>query len=191
METNKMEDKVKEIRREFFAFRNGIVADKLRKAGDPHTMIMGCLLGDIMGIAQRACESIGDERLMIAIADELWNDTNSRECRLAAPMLYPAAQMTVEKALQWCSSVETIEVADNLCHKLLRHIDGSDALFRQLIVDERPLVKYTGYRLLLNLVLTGKVQPSASLRAIVENEAAQAHGPLAGLLKDMLEDLDS
>ena len=128
---------------------------------------------------------------MIAIADELWNDTNSRECRLAAPMLYPAAQMTVEKAQQWCSSVETIEVADNLCHKLLRHIDGSDALFRQLIVDERPLVKYTGYRLLLNLLLTGKVQPSASLHAIVVNEAAQAQGPLAGLLKDMLEELDS
>ena len=50
----------KEIRKEFFAFRNGIIADKLRKAGDPHGMIMGCLLVDVQGIAARTCEAIGD-----------------------------------------------------------------------------------------------------------------------------------
>ena len=160
----------REIRKEFFAFRNGIVADKLRKAGDPHTMIMGCLLVDVQAIVQRQREAIDDAQTLKALALELWNDTNSRECRLAAPMLYPAELMTLEQALQWCLSVETIEVADNLCHKLLRHIAEADALFRQLIADERPLVKYTGYRLLLNLLLLGKVQPSVSLRTIVENE---------------------
>lgn len=189
METNNIvQDHIRDIRKEFFAFRNGIVADKLRKAGDPHTMIMGCLLVDMTAIARRIGEGL-DENTRATVAGELWDDTNSRECRLAAPMLYPAELMTVELALQWSQTIETVEVADNLCHKLLRHIDGSDALFRQLIVDERPLVKYTGYRLLLNLLLTGKVQPSAPLRAIVENEAAQAHGPLSSLLMDILEDL--
>ena len=42
----------REIRREFFAFRNGIVADKLRKAGDPHPVMMGCLLVDVQAITQ-------------------------------------------------------------------------------------------------------------------------------------------
>ena len=189
MTTKKNENIIREIRREFFAFRNGIVADKLRKAGDPHTMIMGCLLVDIQGIAARTREAVGDAEQLAVIANELWNDTNSRECRLAAPMLYPAPLMTANEALQWCSTVETVEIADNLCHKLLRHIDDSDALFRQLIADEHPLVKYTGYRLLLNLLLTSKVQPSASLCTIVENDAEQAQGPLAILLKDILEEL--
>jgi len=177
----------REIRKEFFAFRNGIVADKLRKAGDPHTMIMGCLLVDVQAIVQRQREAIDDTETLKALALELWNDTNSRECRLAAPMLYPAELMTLEQALQWCLSVETIEVADNLCHKLLRHIAEADALFRQLIADERPLVKYTGYRLLLNLLLLGKVQPNASLRTIVENENEPS---LSHLLKDILEELN-
>ncbi len=177
----------REIRKEFFAFRNGIVADKLRKAGDPHTMIMGCLLVDVQAIVQRQREAIDDAETLKALALELWNDTNSRECRLAAPMLYPAELMTLEQALQWCLSVETIEVADNLCHKLLRHIAEADALFRQLIADERPLVKYTGYRLLLNLLLLGKVQPNASLRTIVENENEPS---LSHLLKDILEELN-
>ncbi len=177
----------REIRKEFFAFRNGIVADKLRKAGDPHTMIMGCLLVDVQAIVQRQREAIDDAETLKALALELWNDTNSRECRLAAPMLYPAELMTLEQSLQWCLSVETIEVADNLCHKLLRHIPDADTLFRQLIADECPLVKYTGYRLLLNLLMLSKIQPNASLRTIVENENEPS---LSHLLKDILEELN-
>lgn len=177
---------MREMRKEFFAFRNGIVADKLRKAGDPHSIIMGCLLVDIMNIAQRQRESINDNETLKALAQELWSDTNSRECRIAAPMLYPATLMTIDKALEWCQSVETVEIADNLCHKLLRNIKDADTLFRQLIADEHPLLKYTGYRLMLNLMLLGKVQANASLKAIVEAE--QAQGLLAILLKDILEE---
>ena len=189
MDTNKHQEILRGIRKEFFAFRNGIIADKLRKAGDPHHMIMGCLLVDIIGIVSRVREAIGDKAQMEAIASELWSDTNSRECRLAAPMLYPAESMTLDLALQWCESVETTEVADNLCHKLLRHLDFADALFRQLITQDQPLIKYTGYRLLLNLIAMGKVQLNDSLRAIVEHEANQtAQGPIASLLKDILED---
>ena len=189
MDTDKHQEILRGIRKEFFAFRNGIIADKLRKAGDPHHMIMGCLLVDIIGIVSRARECIGDMAQMEAIASELWSDTNSRECRLAAPMLYPAESMTPDLALRWCESVETTEVADNLCHKLLRHLDFADALFRQLITQDQPLIKYTGYRLLLNLIAMGKVQLNDSLRAIVEHEANQtAQGPIAPLLKDILED---
>ena len=178
------------IRKEFFAFRNGIVADTLRKAGDPHGMIMGCLLVDIIGIASRFRTDIYDKEQLMAIASELWSDTNSRECRLAAPMLYPAEEMSLELAITWCESVETVEVADNLCHKLLRHIPEADSLFRLLIAQENPRMNYTGYRLLLNLLLLGKVQPNASLKAIVDTEAAQAEQPLKSLIKDILEELD-
>ena len=181
---------LREIRKEFFAFRNGIVADKLRKAGDPHSMIMGCLLVDISAITARIRESINDKEQLAAIASELWKDTKSRECRLAAPMLYPAEDMSLELAQQWCETVETVEVADNLCHKLLRHLSDADSLFRQLIIEEQPLIKYTGYRLMLNLLLMGKVESTISLRAFVKTEANKAQAPLKSLLKDILEELD-
>lgn len=188
MDMDTVKEILREIRKEFFAFRNGIVADKLRKAGDPHTMIMGCLLVDISAIAARFRNDIDDKQQLQDIATQLWSDTNSRECRLAAPMLYPAELMTLELALQWCHTVETVEVADNLCHKLLRHIDNSDTLFRQLISDDNPLIKYTGYRLLLNLLLLGKIQPTAPLQLIISNEAQHAQGTLAALLQDLLQE---
>ena len=176
------------IRKEFFAFRNGIVADKLRKAGDPHSVIMGCLLVDVQAIAQRTREAVTDKEQLAAIASELWADTKSRECRIAAPMLYPADEMSLEQALQWCQTVETVEIADNLCHKLLRHIPEADTLFRQLIANEKPLAKYTGYRLLLNLLLLRKVQPTVQLKAAIEAEAATTQPPISQLLKDILEE---
>jgi len=185
------DENLRGIRKEFFAFRNGIVADKLRNAGDHHPIIMGCLLVDVAAIANRTREAINDDSRLAEMAQALWDDTNSRECRLAAPMLFPPELMTLELALQWCQSVETIEIADNLCHKLLRHIPEADTLFRRLIAQDQPRVKYTGYRLLLNRLILGKVQPTASLKAIIESEAAQAQGPLEPLLKDILEEFEA
>ena len=185
-----IQDNLRDLRKEFFAFRNGIVADKLRKAGDPHSMIMGCLLVDIIGITTRVRNDINNAEQLVAIANELWADTKSRECRLAAPMLYPAELMSLEMANAWCETVETVEIADNLCHKLLRNIQDADKVVRHLIAQDRPLMKYTGYRLMLNLLLLKKLQPTASLKAIVEAETANAMPSLNLLLKDILDELN-
>lgn len=171
MQTNIETSPSRSIRKEFFAFRNGIVADKLRQAGDPHTIIMGCLLADITAIVERTRTSIGQDDQLAHLANELWADLNSRECRLAAPMLFPPEFMSQELALQWCESVETVEIADNLCHKLLRKTPIAEDLLQSLTSHERPLTRYTGYRLMLNLLLMGKVKPSSQLRALIGSEA--------------------
>lgn len=178
---------LKAIRKEFFAFRNGIIANKLRDAGDPHAIIMGCLLVDIVGITSRARERIGNEIDLATVAQEMWNDTNSRECRLAAPMLFPPGLMSGQLALTWCQDIETTEIADNLCHKLLRHIADSQEVMSQLITQEDTMAKYTGYRLMLNLILLGKLESTPTFRAIVEREAAVKNPALTLLLHDIDE----
>ena len=178
---------LKVIRKEFFAFRNGIIANKLRDAGDPHAIIMGCLLVDIVGITSRARERIGNEIDLATVAQEMWNDTNSRECRLAAPMLFPPGLMSGQLALTWCQDIESTEIADNLCHKLLRHIADSQEVMSQLITQEDTMAKYTGYRLMLNLILLGKLESTPTFRAIVEREAAVKNPALTLLLHDIDE----
>ncbi len=182
-------DTLRGIRKEFFAYRNGIVAERLRAAGDPHSMIMGCLLADIVAIAQRYRAEITDNDTRAAVAEALWDDTRSRECRLAAPMIFPAEIMPLETALQWCTTVESVEVADNLCHKLLRRLPDGERLFQALIACEEPMAKYTGFRLLNNLLMLGKVQATPALRATVEDNLNSAQPPLAALLRDILEEL--
>ena len=181
----------KAIRKEFFAFRNGIIADKLRRAGDPHTIIMGCLLVDVINIARKFRDDIHDSKERAALAQELWNDTLSRECRLAAPMIYPPELMTHDLAMAWCQGIETVEVADNLCHKLLRHASDGMEISSTLIASQDAMMKYTGYRLLLNLLLLGKAQPCEALKKAVNDDLSSAQPPLTSLLQDVMEELNN
>ncbi len=142
---------IQKIRKEFFAYRNGVVAEQLRAAGDPHTIIMGCQLADVFTITNRYEK---DARL----AQALWDDSQHRECRMAATMLYPIEQFDIATALAWCNSVENVEIADVLCHRLLRHLDYAPQLWQQLNDSTLPLVRYTAFRLLLNLLNMNRIE---------------------------------
>ena len=171
----------KSIRKEFFAHRNGVVADVLRRAGDPHQMIMGCQLADVIAIASHY-----DKNAVLAQA--LWDELKHRECRMAAPMLYPVEEFKMETAIEWCNSVESTEIADVLCHRLLRHCDFAPALCERLRVSQEPFVRYTVWRLTLNLLLMSKIEKSSSLKDIVEQELVSAASPLQPLLQNILEE---
>ena len=170
------------IKKEFFAYRNGIIVEQLRAAGDPHTMIMGCQLADVIAITSRYEKNA-------TLAQELWDDEKHRECRMAATMLYPTQEFKMETALAWCQSVESIEIADVLCHRLLRHLHYAVELWKQLLACDKKLVRYTAWRLLLNLIIMNKVERTDDMRAMVEKELAVAHPPLRQVLESIAEDL--
>ena len=172
---------VKKIRKDFFAHRNGVVADTLRRSGDPHTMIMGCQLADVVTMAREIEPSA-------QLAQELWEDRRHRECRMIAPMLYPAQEFDIDKALAWSLDVESNEIADVLCHRLLRQLDFAQALLRLLLGYDSPQVRYTAFRLLLNIVLIGNVELNDSLRALVENELQVAPSTLKPIITSILEE---
>lgn len=170
-----------ELRKAFFSHRNGVVADALRAAGDPHRYIMGCQLADIVAIAANRVPDA-------SLAQALWADRDHRECRMAAAMLYPVEKFTTEKALEWCHDVETTEIADVLCHRLLRKLPYASTLVKQLMADDAVLVRYTAFRLLLNLLLMGKVNPTAAMRRQIEEEQARGEALLQPLLASLLEE---
>ncbi len=103
------------IKRRFFAMRNGIIADTLRKAGLEYKIIFGLNLPQITEIA-------AEQPHEADLAEELWADRRTRESLMLAPMLYPAADMDSATAARWIRTAPTTEVADVLCLKLLRHI---------------------------------------------------------------------
>lgn len=175
---------IQKLRKEFFAYRNGVVAEQLHAAGDPHTLIMGCQLADVIAITSHYEK---DARL----AQALWDDTQHRECRMAATMLYPIEDFDMATALAWCHSVESVEIADVLCHRLLRHLDYAPQIFHQLHDSEKPLVRYTAYRLLLNLLLMNRIEKTTELRSMAEKDLSTAPPPLQQLLESIIEEMES
>lgn len=173
---------IQEIRKEFFVYRNGIVAEQLRAAGDPHKVIMGCQLADVITIASRYVKEA-------KLAQALWDDTQHRECRMAATMLYPLEDFSIETALSWCHGVESVEIADVLCHRLLRHLNYAPAIFEQLRNSDQPLTRYTAWRLALNLLMMNRIEKTNELKTIVEQALNNAKQPLQQVLESIMEEL--
>lgn len=134
------------VKRRFFAMRNGIIADTLRKAGSPFRFIFGLNLPQIAEIA-------GGTPHDRALAEALWANTTTRESMLMAPMLIDPADFSEADARRWLKSVNTPEVADILCHRLLRKTPYAWPLAESLMAEpENPYDRYTALRLAFNLV---------------------------------------
>jgi 3-methyladenine DNA glycosylase AlkD len=183
--TDNITETVKAIKQEFFAYRNGILADRIRSAGDSHKMIFGLNIPQIQEIASRYSQNS-------KLANQLWNNTDSRECRLIAPLLFPIPAFTEIEACSWISSIENTEIADNLCHKLLRNLNFAPSLINKYINSSSDIERYTALRLALNLICIGTTISTSSIKICAETENDK-HLPLTQaislrILEELSED---
>lgn len=101
-------------------YRNGVIADSLRKAGMPYRVIYGLQLPQLKRIAADLKESLSEEEL-VGLGEELHADRNVRESRLLAMAVYPPSRFSIEKGQEWIADLLTREEADLLPFLLLRY----------------------------------------------------------------------
>lgn len=162
------------LKRRMFAMRNGVVADALRKGGSPFHIIFGINLPQLIEIASETGHSK-------ELGEQLWANTTTRESMLLAPMLMPRAEFSMEDALRWGSAVQApgmAEVADILCHRLLRHLPYAWELAGKWQGT------YLGLRLAFNLVASDPARARAMAEKAVGNQNLK---PLAQALIDEAE----
>ena len=164
------------INRRFFAMRNGIIADVLRRGGSPFRIIFGLNLPQIVEIA-------AENEASADLARRLWANTTTRESMLAAPMIYPREEFDEATARSWCAEIPSAEVADVLCHRLLRHRPFAQDLADELLHSGSDMARYTGLRLYFNLVGTN---PQKALEAARAEAARQC--PLTARVAAALAD---
>lgn len=136
---------VQRVKRYFFSMRNGVIADTLRKGGSPFRYIFGLNLPQLV----EASVIFGKDK---ALACKLWDNNTTRESMLLAPMLMPADDFCIEDARKWISVTPVPEVADVLCHRLLRHLPYALGLVLEFSdASHTDMERYTAGRLALNL----------------------------------------
>ncbi len=108
-------------------YRNGIIADSLRKAGMPYKVIFGLQLPQLKGIASELKESLNVEEL-VGLGEQLHADKDVRESRLLAMAIYPPDRLSIDKAREWIADLQTREEADLLPFLLLRRTPFIPAL---------------------------------------------------------------
>ena len=124
MDTDNISKKISEIKHLFMVYRNGIVADALRKAGMPYDYIFGLQLPQIAQIAKENTPSP-------ELANALWNDHKVRESRLLACYLFPK-EMPVENVIRIIESLQTREEAEILSFKFLRFHEKANQILKIL-----------------------------------------------------------
>lgn len=170
------------VKRHFFAMRNGIIADTLRKAGSPYRFIFGLNLPQIVETAQM----FGPDR---DLAEALWANSATRESMLLAPMMMPSDGFSVDDARRWAATVPDTEAADILCHRLLRHLPFAAELAAELARESRTdMERYTAGRLALNLFYT---VPDAArqVAALLQVNAGPLAAAMARRISERFEDI--
>lgn len=162
----------REAKQQFFALRNGLLADTLRKqCALPYKLIFGLNIIQLREIAAQAGKDAN-------LAEKLWADTDCRESRLLAPMIMP------EPDLQWLAEVRTPEEADILCHASLRQHPDAENAAAEAVRSENPMIRYAGIRLLLNLL------PSATETARKALESLPADPMTTGVARQLQQELE-
>lgn len=198
------------VKRRFFAMRNGMLADQMRRGGLNYRVNFGLNLPQLKDIAAEIATGWGlNSGEIVDLADTLWDNVNTRESRLLAPLLVGpvlrGATVGVQEGSQdlkgnesvdqqvrvaalaesWMPQAQTVEVADILCHSLLRfhpqalalaaaslmpkeNADGANGLGKAAPDMER----YTAMRLLVNLLSSGKAA-AEEVRPLLNAEYAR------------------
>ncbi len=172
-------NKMQSLKRRLFAMRNGAVAESLRRSGSPYRIIFGVNLPQLVEIAR---DFEGDATL----AAQLWDNRSTRESMLLAPMIYPADKMDLATARAWAVSAPTPEVADILCHRLLKRLDFADSLADSLLDGPNDLVRYCGLRLLINRF----PRRVTHAREMAERELRRQSAMTASLARMIVEEAD-
>lgn len=151
------------IKRELFAHRNGIVAERVRRAGMPYPLVFGVTLAELAQIA-------ADHGFDPELALRLRADRRCRESMLLAPMLVDPATVTLQEALQWAGEAPTTEVADVVANRLLRKVAAADELIPLLGAPENSdMLRYMALRLNLNLLHDLDVAEARARREMARN----------------------
>lgn len=166
------------VKRRFFAMRNGVIADTLRRAGSPFSIIFGLNLPQIVEIAAEVPAEDAP-----ALAEALWQNRTTRESMLAAPMLMQREAIDEPAAERLLRESPCAEVSDVLCHRLLRHLPFAAGLARRLAADPDPMVRYGALRLMFNLVAIHPAEAAEMARTEQLRQCPQTL-PIASALLD-------
>lgn len=137
-------DDIREIKHLFFTYRNGEIADTLRKAGMPYRMIFGLQIPQLADIARKFGQSK-------ELAEALWKDSEVRESRILATYIYPPEEVDMASAIALSHEIATREEADMMAFRLFRRLPYAGDLLIQLEKDTGHPFPYISQALKRNL----------------------------------------
>ncbi len=176
-------DKVREIKKSFRMYMNGVTAQSMSDKG--------CKYKISWGVSQQHLQEMASEYGKDSeLALELWKSL-VRECRLLATMIMPPEEMPIDTARQWMEESHTRELKEMLVFNLLRHVPYGFSLALEWLDSDDNLYKECGFNLAGRMFSSGTSIPVVEIErclhyaeeCLVSGSLLLAHSAMNSLMK--------
>ena len=141
------QETIREIKKQFRLFMNGIVSQSMRDKGLDYKLNFGIELPRLKEIAAKFEKNH-------QVAQALWKE-NIRECKILAGLLQPVDTFYPEIADIWVEDMRYPEIAELTCMNLFQHLPYASEKAFEWMADEREYFQFCGYMLMTRLLMKG------------------------------------
>ena len=159
-----VKEQIREIKKQFRLFMNGIVSQSMREKGLEYKVNFGIELPRLKEIAAKF-EKNHD------VAQALWKE-NIRECKILAGLLQPLDTFYPEIADIWVEDMHYPEIAELTCMNLFQHLPYASEKAFQWIADEGEYFQYCGYMMLARLLMQGNEMNERAENELIDQALA-------------------
>lgn len=155
-------EQVKQIKRSFRLYMNGVAAASMRRKGLDYKINWGIQLPDL----KRMASQYGQDA---ELARALWTESGVRECRLLATLIMPPGQLDCDEAVRWATTSQlTSEIMEMAVFNLFQHAECADSLALQMLRQPDASVRTGAYHLVCRLLKRGRTVGEATIDALLE-----------------------
>ncbi|MBQ8422771.1 MAG: hypothetical protein IJY36_00730 [Coprobacter sp.] len=186
-----IDEKIREIKRQFRKAMNGIVAGSMHEKGVEYRVNFGLTLPLVKRIAAHFPP---DKEL----ATRLWNE-QVRESKLLSTYLYPPTEVDRDTARRMIQESTYSEIADACCTNLFVNLAFAPELANECIASPHEMAKYIGYQLWNRLFInrySPSVEESEALlssvkQLLLEGVTLSVLTPVANAIKRLIQQNNS
>lgn len=175
-------EQVKQIKRSFRLYMNGVTSTSMRQKGLDYKINWGVSQMDLRHMA----EQYGKDK---ALAAALWQE-NIRECKILATLIMPAADFTASEAMEWAATLSTVEIAETAVFNLFQHMAEAEQLSQLLLENEEKLLRICAYNLVCRLLKRNQECAPQLYAALFEKAASDLKSADRQLLHPLINCLD-
>lgn len=175
-------EQVKQIKRSFRLYMNGITSTSMRQKGLDYKINWGVSQMDLRHMA----EQYGKNK---ALAVALWQE-NIRECKILATLIMPADDFTASEAMEWVATLLTVEMAEMVVFNLFQHMNEAEELSLMLFENDDKLVRICAYNLVCRLLKRNNECASQLYAMLYEKAAIDLKSADRQLLHPLVNCLD-
>lgn len=143
-----MNNRINDIKKELHAYMNGVASAHARQTED-YRVNWGVEIPRLVEMADEIATS--EEESLRALAQALWNDS-TRECKILACMLMPAAEMPEEVCDIWAEEIRTEEIATMFCMYLVQRLPYASTKAYEWMAREEKILQTCGFLTLCHII---------------------------------------